>query len=210
MKILMISASPRPKDSTSTYLLQALKQKLGEHDVTLLRLAHPYSQAAENIAALLHGCQAAVLAFPLYADGLPASLLGVLRLVENAVKRGETNCRVYTLVNNGFYEARQNAIAIDMVWQWCEKCGLKRGCAVGVGAGEMVQTAAPGRGPSTNLGRALDRLAVNILNGAEGEHTYVEPNFPRCLYKLSAHIGFRIQAKKNGLKTHMLKRRIDQ
>lgn len=210
MKILLIGASPRPKDSTSMYLLQALKQKLGENDVTLLRLAPPYDQAAENISHLLPECQAVVVAFPLYADGLPASLLGVLRLVENGLKRGESSCRVYALVNNGFYEAGQNAIAIDMVWQWCDKCGLKRGCALGVGAGEMVQTAPPGRGPSSNLGRALDRLAINILNGAEeGSDYYVEPNFPRCLYKLAAHVGFRIEARKNGLKARTLKRRAD-
>jgi len=51
-----------------------------------------------------------------------------------------------------------------------------------------------------NIGTALDTLSGNIKNGITSEDFFVEPNFPKILYKLGGHSNWRSQAKKNGLK----------
>lgn len=200
MKILMICGSPRRKNSTSQYLLQALAGKLKEDaEVVLCQMADP------NIAENIEDSQAVIAAFPLYVDGIPAGFLEALKNAEAAIKQKRVSAKAYVIVNNGFYDAVQNEIAIHMFWKWCEKCGLEKGCALGVGAGEMVQMAPLGHGPSANLGRAVDRLAEDIRQGSSRETVYIEPNFPRFLYKMSGNITWKQKIRKNGLKVSDIK-----
>ena len=154
----------------------------------------------------LSDSDAVVIACPLYVDSIPSNLLEVLSALEKelGVKTRET--KVYLLVNNGFYDAIQNSIAIDLLWNWCDKSGLNRGYAIGVGAGGMVQMFPVGQGPSANLGKALRKFADDIENGRSADPVFVEPNFPRALYQMAAHIGWRKGAKANGLKVSDLKR----
>jgi hypothetical protein len=64
----------------------------------------------------------------------------------------------------------------------------------------MVQAAPIGRGPMKNLGKALDALVENIRGGKTADNRFVEPNFPKVLYNMIAHMSWRIQAKRFGLK----------
>lgn len=205
MKIWMLCGSPRPQRGNSMYLLEGLRDRLGpEQEVTIHRA---YGER-EPILEDLPNSGALVIAFPLYVDGLPSHLLGLLRWLQAAMPERQRPVKVYVIANNGFYEAEQNRAAIDMVWKWCDACGLTRGRALAVGAGEMLQAAPLGKGPSTNAGKALDQLAKDILNGVSGETMYVKPNFPRFLYKLAGQSGMRRTAKKNGLKAPAVKAKI--
>ena len=204
MKIVMLSGSPRPQRSTSMYLLQALKEKLAEGNEIVILQAIAQNTAA--IVEALSGCNALVIACPLYVDGVPSNLLEVLRAVEAAKIRGRIKTMVYFIVNNGFYEARQNSIAIRILWHWCDQSGFSRGYAIGVGAGELVQAAPLGHGPSANLGKAIALLAEDIPLRMEAEWSYIRPNFPRFLYKLAAHHNWRKQAHANGLTNAEIRR----
>ena len=64
-----------------------------------------------------------------------------------------------------------------------------------------------GKGPKRDLGRALGDLVRHIETGASAEERYVHLNFPRFLYIWSAQMGWRSQAKKNGLTRRDLDRR---
>lgn len=86
---------------------------------------------------------------------------------------------------------------------------MEKGSALGVGAGEMAQMAPPGVGPSKNLGDVIEQLTGDIRNAKSGGTILTEPNFPRFLYKMAAHMGWRKSARKNGLKPADLKRRIE-
>lgn len=208
MKILMICGSPRRKNSTSQYLLQGLKEKISDgNEILMANVAESYDKTVEIIVNNIADTKAIVLAFPLYVDGIPSNFLEVLINTEKVIKGKKTDCKVYAIINNGFYDARQNGIAIDMILKWCEKSGMKMGYAIGVGAGEMVQEAPLGHGPATNLGKVIDQLSVDILKGKSGETIFVEPNFPRFLYKIAAHFSWRKQAKGNGLKSSDIKKR---
>ena len=206
MKIMMINGSPRRKDSNSMYLLKGLTDRIGiDNDIRIYNMSDDNDR--DEVAGKISEDDVLVIAFPLYVDGIPSNLLGVLRRIELEVSEKIKGVKVYVIVNNGFYDALQNRIAIDMMWKWCEKCRFERGCAVAVGAGEMLKAAPLGRGPSTNAGNALDKLADNILKRASQDNAYVEPNFPRPLYILAAHAGWRKQAKRNGLKAKDIKSR---
>lgn len=217
MKIGMICGSPRLKDSTSMYLLRALKEKLEKNNEdgtgTEIRICHASGQnTAEPAGKEVYDSDVLILAFPLYVDSIPSNLLGTMHGILNEIRNKESAERrkpkVYLIVNNGFYDAVQNSIAIDQLWSWCGKCGFEKGYALAVGAGEMAQMSPLGHGPSVNLGNAVNRLAEDIYKGTTGETVYVEPNFPRFLYKMAAHSGWRMGAKKNGLKAAELRRRI--
>lgn len=210
MRIFMICGSPRITASNSMYLLKALKEKLGrQNEIVIYETSKGGEQDISNeIAENIRRSDAIVLAFPLYVDGIPSHLLGVLKGIENKSLGGNGDLTVYQIVNSGFYDARQNHIAIDMIWNWCDKCNMKKGSSLGVGAGEMSQAAPVGHGPSVNLGKGLDKLAEDILAGRTGASVFAEPNFPRFLYKAAAHMGWIKQAKANGLKVSELKRTV--
>lgn len=204
MKITLLCGSPRPKDSNSMYLLEGLRGKLEGCDIALCRTSEPVDALLEHLA----DSAALVAAFPLYADSIPSNVLDALSAIQAGLPGPRPDLKAYAVVNSGFYDAVQNRIAIDMFWAWCAQCGLARGYALGVGAGEMARAAPLGQGPSANPGRALGALAEGILAGASGEDVFVEPNFPRFLYKAAAHMGWRKQGKGNGLSPADLRAKI--
>ena len=209
MKIIMICGSPRKDQSSSQFLLEGLEKKLSQNNEIIINQMKDYEDS-NKITYDLINADGIILAFPLYVDGIPASFLDTLQNIETAIKENNMhiNSKVYVIANNGFYDGKQNNIAIQMIWKWCDKCGLQRGTAIGVGAGGMVKMVPIGQGPSLNLGRALDKLAKDVIDRKSSETMFVEPNFPRFLYKFAAHGNWRASAKKNGLKVGDLRRRL--
>ncbi|MCL2508314.1 MAG: hypothetical protein FWF05_03975 [Oscillospiraceae bacterium] len=194
MKIAFINGSPRKSKSVSSFLLKSLQEKL------------PGCEISDGWAGPF---DAIVFAFPLYVDGIPSTLLRELAAHERGLPAG---ARAYALVNNGFYEGKQNAVAITILRNWCARAGLEWGQGVGVGAGGMLQTVSVpvGRGPLKSLGRALDALAQNILTLGSGGDIFTSPNFPRRLYMIAAEIKFRMTVRKNGLKRRDVDRRLEE
>lgn len=205
MKIVMVCGSPRVKDSTSMYVLNALKEKLEDgNEIHIFQPLGP--DEIEPLIKEIPGSDILLFAFPLYIDSIPSHLLEVLTAIEGA-KPGETEkMKACLIVNNGFYDAVQNGPAIDIFWNWCDKCGIKRGCAIGLGAGEMTKMAPLGQGPCVNLGNALQQFVEDIRETCDGKTTFVEPNFPRFLYKAAAHFGWRKLARGNGLRASDIRR----
>ncbi len=206
MKIIMICGSPKKEQSTSHFLLQALKDKMNTGNEITINQMKEYRDY-NKITYDMINADAIILAFPLYVDGIPASFLDALQNIEK-VKKENSNTFVYPIVNNGFYDAKQNKIAIQMIWKWCDKCGFQKGTGMGVGAGGMIKMAPVGRGPSVNLGRAYEKLIKDILELCSRDTMFIEPNFPRILYKLAAHGNWRASVKKNGLKVGDLRKRL--
>jgi multimeric flavodoxin WrbA len=154
----------------------------------------------ESVLQSMSGCDALVFFFPLYVDGIPSHLLRFLDEQGGAIAAAAPGAHVYAVVNNGFYEGSQNALALTMMESFATHAGLPWGGGCGVGGGEMSGFAPIGKGPLTSLGKALDRLCEAILAGQAMENLYVSPGIPRRLYIAAAHMGFRSQAKKNGVR----------
>ncbi|MGL5378953.1 hypothetical protein [Clostridium sp.] len=90
-----------------------------------------------------------------------------------------------------------------MMKNWCKKSNLTWGQAIGTGAGEMIGSIKDvpiGYGPKKNLGKVLNILANNILEGKSGEDLLISPNFPRFAFKMAGNMFWNSKAKSNGLK----------
>lgn len=203
MNILLVNGSPKMEESASAYILNMLRKKLASASVCTWANIRQNGVLAEEIKS----CDAVVLAFPLYVDGIPAHLLQKLEQSQDQLQLSGFKAKVYVIVNSGFFEARQNRIALDMMAEWCKACSLDWGQGLGLGCGPMADASPVGQGTAKDLGYALDSMAEAILKGESGENLYAQPNFPRRLYRRMAHMGWRLEARKNGLNQSELKKK---
>lgn len=207
MKIALINGSPKNMESASGCLLQELKKFLGD-DKEIAEYSFRKPQLNEEEMEQVAESNALVFAFPLYVDGIPSHLLSCIMQLESFLSTiKEKDIVVYTLVNCGFFEGHQTALAIEMMKNWCKKAGLRWGQGIGMGAGGMLQSVKnvpAGYGPKKDLGEALSKLVKNISERSSGEDIFITANFPRFLYKLAAEMGWRKSVKANGLKTRNL------
>ncbi|WMC92534.1 hypothetical protein [Kineothrix sp. MB12-C1] len=204
MNITLINASPKRGDSTSKTVLQALEKRMAD---ATIRWHDSASGDASALLDAVRGCDALIFAFPLYVDGIPANLLRQLEQICPSIVQAAPQTKVYALVNNGFYDGCQNALAMEMMQHFTKEAGLTWGQGIGIGAGGMMHSVPIGTGPLTRLGETLNALADTILQGRSAENITFDPNFSRFLYLLAAHMGWRDQAKKNGLKRRALYKR---
>ncbi len=197
MNILLLNGSPKAGEGASKALLEALRDRIGSAHT--YRTVYSAKADKEQLLEQAQGCEAIVLAFPLYVDGLPSHLLRLLDEVRREIRLKAPDATVYAVVNNGFYEARQNQHAIEMIRHFCAAAGLRWGRGLGVGGGPMSEQARIGYGPMKRAGSALDTLAENIRQKTCGDPLYALPNFPRALYVLGGNLGWPMQAKRNGV-----------
>ena len=194
----MLCGSPHDEGGNSTYLLKALKEKLnGNGDIYNIMHSPDIAEAA-FLQAIKSG-ENIVFSFPLYADSLPAYFLAFLKKLKTSAEGIASHSRVYVIVNNGFYDDMQNNIAIEIIWKWCDKCGLLKGRALAVGAGGMMYAAPLGKGPLAKVDNTLDEMADDIKNCRSGNTIFVKPSFPRFLYTFMGNLSFTAEGKKNGL-----------
>ncbi len=198
MSVVMICGSPNMKNSNSMYLLNGLKSML-KTEAEIYRTKGGAESAKEAAVEAAKNNSPIVFAFPLYADQLPSDFLKFLFELEPEIKEARTESKVYVIVQNGFYDACQNHIAVRIVKKWCEKCGLILGQAAMIGAGGMAQAAPLGKGPAVKTGAVIEKLARSIDNDESGETLSAEPAFPRFLYKVAGNMSFAKMGKENGL-----------
>lgn len=207
MKIAMINGSPKPSKSTSVWLLEKLTDEFTEkHEIRHFNT----SKKRSLDFGVIFESDVIVLSFPLYVDALPSHVLEMMMDMEEYLKtQPKKEQIVYAMVNNGFYEGKQNRISLDIIKHWCLRTGLKYGQGLGQGAGEIMQELGAvkvGHGPLKNLGKEIRILADNIEARKSGEDMLFNPNFPRVAYHLAAIYGrWHKKAKENGLKISDIK-----
>lgn len=205
MKICIINGSPKTAQSTSGLLIEYLTSFLKGNEVVTYNVCKTDISQAQF--SQIQSSEVLIFAFPLYVDSLNSGFLRFLVELEN---RGfsNKNSTVYCMINNGFYEGRQNHVAADIMRNWCKAVGLTYGQTLGIGAGEMLpffKDIPLGVGPNKNIGIAFQELSHNILCLSQGEDIFTSPNWPRFLWKIVSSYSFWYpKAKKNGLKRRRL------
>jgi multimeric flavodoxin WrbA len=206
MKVCLINGSPKTGLSASSRIAQALVKNL--ENPSDCQSLNAKSENESEITQALSGAKAIVLVFPLYVDSLPSHLIKFLAKISPTLASLAPNCRIYAVVNNGFWEAQSNDTAISILKNFCRKSGLNWGQALGCGGGGMIEMTPIGRWPLKRLALALKELAASINDLTSGDTLYVRPSIPRFLYKIGAHWKWRTLASKNNLDSKDLYRRL--
>lgn len=202
MKIMMIDGSPKVSKSNSEYFLNILSDFIESKDIVKYKLSKKVDY--EDIIKEINTIDTLVFAFPLYVDSLPSHVLEFLIMLEENFKDNLKGVNVYVIANCGFYEGKQNKIALNIMKCWCKKMNIKWAQGIGIGAGEMMgglRNVPMGKGPNTNLGLALDNLAKNINENKSGDDIFTTSSmFPRFAFRLAANRFWISKANRNGLK----------
>lgn len=202
----LINGSPKHGGSASGTLLDILKGHMGtEPAETGLHGPEPGPEAL----GIMAGADVWVIAFPLYVDGVPSHLLACLTGLEQLAR--EKRPKVYAVVNCGFYEGRQNRLALEIIENFCAKSGCQWCGGVGTGGGGALSSLPrlpDGKGPMGPVDAALRELAGNIESGSRQDNRYVTVGIPRLMYRIAGEMGWRKQIKDNGLKARDLNKRI--
>ena len=202
MKIMMIDGSPKVSKSNSEYFLNILSDFIESKDIVKYKLSKKVDY--EDIIKEINTIDTLVFEFPLYVDSLPSHVLEFLIMLEENFKDNLKGVNVYVIANCGFYEGKQNKIALNIMKCWCKKMNIKWAQGIGIGAGEMMgglRNVPMGKGPNTNLGLALDNLAKNINENKSGDDIFTTPSmFPRFAFRLAANRFWISKANRNGLK----------
>lgn len=238
MNIAAVNGSPRGESSASMEALAIVRSFLpsGTEWSVVSSIREPESRdcdtdesigggdaraAAPHLNAILEA-DVLLIAFPLYVDGLPASLMRFLRHLETAfrVRRdsgaepgssgpdgrtGESRKvpRVFAIANCGFHEGVQNESALEMIGHFCAESGLRWCGGVGIGTGGMIQglrTVPKEAGIRKPVTDALGTLAGAIRepDGALPHPVFTRHGISWLVYKLAAELGWRAQLRKNG------------
>ncbi|MNW27897.1 hypothetical protein D3C74_47050 [compost metagenome] len=209
MNIALINGSPKGGATNSGFLLEKLKPLITEGNELKSYRVNAKQLKPEQYREL-NQADVIVLAFPLYFDAIPSHLLRMMVELQQfrQTEQGNPNLIVYALINNGFFEGKQCTIAADIVSNWCVRCGFRFGMVLGHGAGEMLQELKMplGKGPLKNLGKAMTQLSTAILTRSSAESLFIQPNFPRILWRMAAYFSWHSGAKKNGLRPKDLRK----
>ena len=207
MKITVINGSPKAVKSNSEILGNYLSSLLKENEIK--KYYSIYARLDDKIKNEIHNSDILIFLFPLYVDGIPSNLLKLLvKFEEEKVVKSET--KIYCIVNNGFYEGKQNRLAILQMKNWCEKVKARWGQGIGVGAGELLpylKKSPLGQGPLKNLGKVLDEFSANIITLKSDEDIYINPNWLKSLYFFQGTISWILKGRKNNLRVRELFRK---
>ena len=207
MKISVINGSPKAIKSNSEILGNYLSSLLKENEIKkYYSISFRLNDENKNE---IYNSNVLIFLFPLYVDGIPSNLLKLFVEFEKE-KVVNPATRVYCIVNNGFYEGKQNRLAILQMKNWCEKVKANWGQGIGVGAGELLPYLKKyklGQGPLKNLGNVLDEFSSNILTLKSDEDIYINPNWLKSLYFFQGTISWILKGRKNNLRVRELFRK---
>ena len=204
MKIIIINGSPKTLKSNSEILGNYLFPLLKENNIK--KYYSIYFQLNDKTKNEIYNSDVLIFIFPLYVDGIPSNLLKLLVNFEKEnVVRPET--KIYCIVNNGFYEGKQNFLALLHMKNWCKKVNAKWGQGIGIGSGELLPYLKKfklGQGPLKNLEKILNRFSRNILTLNSDKNIYINPNWPKSLYFIQGSFSWILKARKNNIKIREL------
>ena len=207
MKISIINGSPKAIKSNSEILGNYLLSLLKENEIK--KYYSIYFRLNDENKNEIYNSDVLIFLFPLHVDGIPSNLLKLLvKFEEEKIIKSET--KIYCIVNNGFYEGKQNRLAILQIKNWCEKVNARWGQGIGVGAGELLPHLKKyplGQGPLKNLGKVLDKFSANIITLKSDEDIYINPNWLKSLYFFQATISWILKGRKNNLRARELFRK---
>lgn len=186
--IMILNASPRaPVSNSRQYAgLFAKLCPANTQYFAVTKSNHPELCRAVNQSS------GVLLVFPLYADGIPVTLLNFLKSLESM--QGPNRPAVSLIINCGFIEPEQNDVAVRMVRLFCEKNGYPFGSVLKIGSGEAILST-PFR---LLVRRKIKRLAQAAAGGRSCVMQVTMPLSKRAFIRASTKYWVRY-GQKNGI-----------
>ena len=186
--ILILNGSPRaPRSNSKRYaalFMNRCKVQCEYQNITK-------SNHAE-LCEKMNEVSDVLLVFPLYADGLPVTLLDFLKTLETCPP--ERKPVISMLINCGFFEYHQNDIAVRMVELFCRQNGYRFGSVLKIASGEAILDT-----PFCGLvKRKLEQLAAAIVQG-KARVLHVSMSLTRGMFVRASTRYWVSYGKKNGV-----------
>lgn len=187
-KTIILNGSPRaPKSNSKRYADIFLEHSKGTADYMDIR-----KNNHGEICEMLDGYTDVLLAFPLYADGIPVTLLDFLKALESAPP--DKKPVISVMINCGFIESSQNDTAIRMVELFCRQNGYTFGSVLKIGSGEAILDT-PFR---VFVNSKIKKLYTSISTGKYGIFDVAMPISKSLFVKASTKFWIEY-GKKNGV-----------
>lgn len=211
-KLVIINGSPKPDadPSVSEYLSSLAEKGIAGDEIIIERFSarkSVLSGSTEAYTAMLES-DAILLIFPLYFFCMPGLLTRFLQDYAVFVKSQEGTGkapRVYAMVNCGFPEDEINGEALRVVESFCRETGARWRFGLMIGGGGMLLGAKDApfmKGVMGTIDEYLSLMKNDILTQKESKlqtmRAYVK--FPHKIYFMMGNLGWKMQAKSNGLK----------
>ena len=211
-KVLSINASPKGKKAASFALLEHINKGIDHAEKKIISIASYQKKGYEEIMREAGKATEIVLAFPLYVDCIPALMQEFMEKYQQSYDNGRIKGKknLYTVINCGFPEAKQNRTAMEIMKEFARSSGFTWKTGVGIGMGGMVN---PNNiPPSVKIVRPVyDELkkiteALNNVDARKNTKSmvYVSPHLDilgkkimKILYIIMGNIGWKQQARKN-------------
>jgi multimeric flavodoxin WrbA len=226
-RALLIVGSPKTHELSTSgalggYLLDRLKDRGWEAESLTLRASLNRPDGQRELLSRVERAGLILLVFPLYVDALPYLATKALAVMAAGVPAGSAPSprRLVAIVNSGFPETRQNAVALAICREFAVQSGFAWAGGLALGGGGAIGgeplTAAKRPGPPVrNVIAALDMTAAALAEGlpvpAGATRLFAKNLIPlpvpvwRSLYMRLAGRGFEKLAAKNGIGKEQLR-----
>ena len=177
-KALLIVGSPKTKSPSTSgvlggYLLGRLKTHGWETESLTLRASLRLKPGQEELLSWTDRADLLLLAFPLYVDSLPFLVTKALEVIASHRQAlpDRRPQRLVAIVNNGFPEAAQNALALALCRCFADQSGIAWAGGLAMGAGEALSSGqsltAPHRSalPVRHVIDSLDMAGAALAEG---------------------------------------------
>ncbi len=204
---LFLIGSPKGENSTSASLGNYLTSKLEESGMTIEKgFIHRIVNRENKIKELfemIDNADLIILSFPLYVDSLPAPVIKAMELIKEERDKLEIKKtpNFIALCNNGFPEASQNIIALQICRIFSNDCDFlwKGGIAIGGGGAINGDPLKKTRANVRYIIKGLDLAADALKDGKEIPQKAIDLISKKVvsytMYRIFANLGFRCQMK---------------
>ena len=192
-KILILNGSPRaPKSNSKRYAEIFLKYCGCPAEYCGITKSNH-----EELCRRFRDFTDILLVFPLYADGIPVTLLNFLKTLEQSPP--ENRPTISVLINCGFLEARQNDVAVKMAELFCRRNGYPFGSVLKIGSGGAILDTPF----QIFAARKIRRLAASVVSGKHCTLQTSMPLSPSMFVKASVSYWVNYGAKNGSAKEQM-------
>jgi len=217
-RVLLLVGSAKLNRSTSevlgAYILDKLGEKGFESETMFAHKILKSDTAKDEMLSSVSKSDLIILAFPLYVDCLPYSVISML---EQIAKNRQTNSdlkkqSLLCIVNCGFPEAHQNDTAIAICRQFARETDFDWAGGLALGAGEVIagQSLSKVKRLSRNVIKSLDLAAEALADNKPVSQKAIDliakPLIPKWLYLIVGDSRWKRESKEHGVRKTILAR----